>query len=97
MWIDDTDEVWVDAEDLEIGDLVLALDGDYGIVEATLTKARTQTMYDLDVAIVDNFAVGDGVVAKETNVLALLNHSLHNLHTLEIGRWKLLLVGVYKK
>ena len=60
MWIDDTDEVWVDAEDLEIGDLVLALDGDYGVVEATLTEARTQTMYDLDVAIVDTFAVGDG-------------------------------------
>ena len=50
----------MDAEDLEIGDLVLALDGDYGIVEATLTEAHTQTMYDLDVAIVDTFAVGDG-------------------------------------
>ena len=50
----------MDAEDLEIDDLVLALDGDYGVVEATLTEARTQTMYDLDVAIVDTFAVGDG-------------------------------------
>ena len=87
----------MDAEDLQPGDLVLALDGDYGVVDATLTEACTQTMYDLDVAIVDTFAVGDGVVAKETNVLALLNHSLHNLHTLEIGRCKSLLVGVRKK
>ena len=30
------------------------------MVGATLTDARTQTMYDLDVAIVDTFAVGDG-------------------------------------
>ena len=87
----------MDAEDLEIGDLVLALDGDYGVVEATLTEARTQPMYDLDVAIVDTFAVGDGVVAKETNAFAVVNHRFHNLHTLKIGRWKLLLVGVCKK
>jgi len=59
----------VDAEDLEIGDLVLALDGDYGVVEATLTDARTQTLYDLDVAIVDTFAVGDGAwVVHNTNL-----------------------------
>jgi len=54
-------------------------------------------MYDLDVTIVDTFAVGDGLVAKENNALAVLNHSLHNLHNLEIDRLKPLLVGVPKK
>ena len=87
----------MDAEDLQPGDVVLALDGDYGVVDATLTEACTQTMYDLDVAIVDTFAVGDGVVAKETNAFAVLNHRFHNLHTLEIGRLESLLVGVHKK
>jgi hypothetical protein len=55
-----TDEGWEDAGDLEPGDLILALDGDYGTVESIVIVAETQTMYDLDVAIVDTFAVGDG-------------------------------------
>ena len=88
-----TDEGWVDAEDLQPGDLVLALDGDYGVVEATLTEARTQTMYDLDVAIVDTFAVGDGAwVVHNCDIpqyaIGNLGNSVaareHNLETLKL-------------
>ena len=72
-------------------------DVDLAFAKKTLTEARTQTMYDLDVAIVDTFAVGAGVVAKETNTLALPNHRFHTLHTRKIDRWRSLWVGVRKK
>lgn len=55
-----TDEGWVDAGDLEVGDLVLSLDGDYGVVDTILTEDRTATMYDLTVDVVHTFAVGKG-------------------------------------
>lgn len=55
-----TDEGWEDAGDLEVGDLVLSLDGDYGTVDAVLVEDRTETMYDLTVDVVHTFAVGDG-------------------------------------
>jgi hypothetical protein len=55
-----TDEGWTDAGDLEPGDLILALDGDYGTVESVVIADETQTMYDLDVETVDTFAVGGG-------------------------------------
>lgn len=55
-----TDSGWEDAGDLKPGDLILSLDGDYGVVESVFIAAETQTMYDLDVETVDTFAVGDG-------------------------------------
>ncbi len=55
-----TDEGWEDAGDLQPGDLILSLDGDYGVVESVVIVDETQTMYDLDVETVDTFAVGDG-------------------------------------
>lgn len=55
-----TDEGWVDAGDLEVGDQILALDGEYGTVEVILIEERTETMYDLTVDEVHTFAVGAG-------------------------------------
>jgi hypothetical protein len=55
-----TDAGWEDAGDLQPGDLILSLDGDYGVVDSVAIVAETQTMYDLDVETVDTFAVGDG-------------------------------------
>ena len=55
-----TDEGWEDAGDLQPGDLILSLDGDYGVVDNIVVVDETQTMYDLDVETVDTFAVGDG-------------------------------------
>ena len=92
-----TDDGWIDAGDLEPGDLILALDGDYGEVESVVIVAEMQTMYDLDVETVDTFAVGDGEWEKKLMTSPLLNHSLHNLHNLEIGTLKSLLVGGRKK
>ena len=48
------------AGDLQPGDLILSLDGDYGVVDSVVIAEETQTMYDLDVETVDTFAVGDG-------------------------------------
>ena len=50
------------------------------MVEATLTDARTQTMYDLDVAIVDTFAVGDGAwVVHNTEICNVPEYALGTL------------------
>jgi len=64
-----TDEGWEDAGDLQPGDLILSLDGDYGVVDSVVIADETQTMYDLDVETVDTFAVGDGAwVVHNTSV-----------------------------
>ena len=55
-----TDVGWEDAGDLQPGDRILSLDGDYGVVDSVVIADETQTMYDLDVETVDTFAVGDG-------------------------------------
>ena len=55
-----TDAGWEDAGDLDPGDQILSLDGDYGVVDSVVIVDETQTMYDLDVETVDTFAVGDG-------------------------------------
>ena len=55
-----TDEGWVEAEELEVGDAILSLGGVYGSVDSILIEDRTQMMYDLTVEEVHTFAVGDG-------------------------------------
>ena len=55
-----TDEGWIEAEKLESGDKVLSLDGEHGIVEDLIIIDETQMMYDLTVAVVHTFAVGNG-------------------------------------
>ena len=55
-----TDEGWVEAEDLELGDQILSLDGEYGTVDKLIIVDETQMMYDLTVDEVHTFAVGDG-------------------------------------
>ena len=55
-----TDDGWVEAEKLESGDKVLSLDGEHGIVEDLIIIDETQMMYDLTVAVVHTFAVGNG-------------------------------------
>jgi hypothetical protein len=55
-----TDEGWVEAENLEVGDAILSLGGVYGAVDSILIENRTQTMYDLTIEEVHTFAVGDG-------------------------------------
>ena len=55
-----TDEGWIETDDLEIGDLVLSLNGEYGAVDQLIIVDEIQVMYDLTVDIVHTFAVGDG-------------------------------------
>ena len=55
-----TDEGWQDAGELVTGDLVLSLDGDYGVVDSVITIDAIQRMYDLTVADAHTFAVGTG-------------------------------------
>ncbi|MEO0564974.1 MAG: polymorphic toxin-type HINT domain-containing protein, partial [Chloroflexota bacterium] len=62
-----TDAGWQDAGDLQPGDLILSLDGDYGVVERIVIVDDTQTMYDLDVETVDTFAVGTGAWVVHNN------------------------------
>ena len=66
-----TDEGWQDAGELVTGDLVLSLDGDYGVVDSVRTIDATQWMYDLTVADAHTFAVGTGQwVVHNCKVLA---------------------------
>ena len=67
-----TDEGWEDAGDLQPGDLVLALDGDYSTVESVVIVAETQTMYDLDVEMVDTLALP----AKLVGIFICTQHRL---------------------
>ena len=55
-----TDEGWQDAGELVTGNLVLSLDGDYGVVDSVRTIDVIQRMYDLTVADAHTFAVGTG-------------------------------------
>lgn len=55
------DGEWVYAADLEVGELILSLDGDYGTVEAVVTIFdANQEMYNLMVEDAHTFFVGDG-------------------------------------
>ena len=55
-----TDEGWQDAGELVTGNLVLSLDGDYGVVDSIRTTDAIQWMYDITVEDVHTFAVGTG-------------------------------------
>ena len=55
-----TDEGWEDAGDLQIGDLILSLDGNYYVVDSVETVPGEQVMYDLTVDDAHTFAVGTG-------------------------------------
>ena len=56
-----TDEgEWVDAEDLEIGEEIRNLDGDYGIVESVEVITVSQAMYNLTVDTAHTFFDGEG-------------------------------------
>ena len=52
---------WIDAEDLEVGEEILSLDGDYGIVEKVVViEDANQPMYNLTVDEAHTFFIGDG-------------------------------------
>ena len=51
---------WIPASELRVGDQVRKADGNSGAVEAVRFEARTQTMYNLTVAIAHTFFVGKG-------------------------------------
>ena len=52
---------WIDAEDLEVGEEILSLDGDYGIVEKVVViEDANQPMYNLTVDEAHTFFIGEG-------------------------------------
>jgi hypothetical protein len=56
-----TDEgEWINASDLEVGELIYSLEGEFGAVEAVVFVADLQTMYNLTVDEAHTFFVGDG-------------------------------------
>ncbi|MEL6271008.1 MAG: polymorphic toxin-type HINT domain-containing protein [Chloroflexota bacterium] len=55
-----SDGEWVEVQDLELGDLIMNLDLEYGTVDSIEIVPQVQVMYDLTVDEVHNFAVGDG-------------------------------------
>jgi Pretoxin HINT domain len=56
---EDLVEPWVGAGDLKVGDKVRQADGTTGTVRIVKTEQKNQTMYNLDVANLDNFYVGE--------------------------------------
>ncbi len=58
--IRDDQEQWVQAKHLHIGDSVLSTLGETGIVEDIVIVDQPQTMYNLTVALVATYMVGDG-------------------------------------
>ncbi len=56
----DDEEQWVEAQDLHIGDAILSALGETGIVEDIVIVDQPQTMYNLTVALVATYMVGDG-------------------------------------
>ena len=61
-------EPWVGAGDLKVGDKVRQADGTTGIVRIVKAEQKIQTMYNLDVANLDNFYVGEqGWLVHNTN------------------------------
>ncbi len=58
--IRDDQEQWVQAKHLQADDRVLAADGTLGVVEAIEIVDKPQTMYNLTVALVATYLVGDG-------------------------------------
>ncbi len=58
--IRDNEEQWVEAKHLQADDRVLAADGTLGVVEAIEIVDKPQTMYNLTVALVATYMVGDG-------------------------------------
>jgi hypothetical protein len=55
-----TDGVWVNAQDLQVGNEVVSADGNVGVVEAIERIDEPQMMYNLSVAVVATYLVGDG-------------------------------------
>jgi hypothetical protein len=55
-----TDEGWVEAGSLTLGDQILSLDGTFGDVESISISNDPQLMYNLTVDISHTFAVGEG-------------------------------------
>ncbi len=56
----DNQEQWVEAQDLHIGDAILSALGETGIVEDIIIIDQPQMMYNLTVALVATYMVGDG-------------------------------------
>jgi Pretoxin HINT domain len=52
-------EPWLGARDLKLGDKIRQADGTTGTVKIVKTVEQQKTMYNLDVAILDNFYVGE--------------------------------------
>ncbi len=51
---------WVNAADLQVGDQIHSLEGEYGTVERVTVITQTETMYNLTVNEAHTFFVGDG-------------------------------------
>jgi hypothetical protein len=54
------DGEWVNAGELEVGELIYSLDGEFGAVESVVFVADPQQMYNLTVDEAHTFFVGDG-------------------------------------
>jgi hypothetical protein len=54
------DNEWMAAGDLQVGDQVRRVDGDYGTVEAVEVVYQAQSMYNFTIATAHTYFVGDG-------------------------------------
>jgi RHS repeat-associated protein len=54
------DGEWINAGELEVGDLIYSLDGDFGVVESIVVVADPQQMYNLTVDEAHTFFIGEG-------------------------------------
>ncbi len=54
-----TDEGWVQAGELQIGEAILKADETYGFIQTSFTSQQPQWMYDITVGVVHTFFVGD--------------------------------------
>ena len=77
-----TDEGWQDAGELANGDLVLSLDGDYGIVDSIRTIDAVQRMYDLTIADAHTFAVGTGQWVVHNDCIVYSDYSTYANRTI---------------
>ena len=79
---EDLAEPWVGAGDLKVGDKVRQADGTTGTVRIVKTEQKNQTMYNLDVANLDNFYVGEqGWLVHNTNPCGVLALGFHGDNT----------------
>jgi hypothetical protein len=93
---EDLAEPWVGAGDLKVGDKVRQADGTTGTVRIVRTEQKIQTMYNLDVANLDNFFVGEQGWLLHNADPCLLPAHLYNaggdagmraLKELELDKW----------